>query len=325
MKRLLSIGEREFPPNANTKTQTPTHTVLCYPRGTAPILPKLLSCALYFYTCCRSTSLLSTPQRYISHQQHLQCYTQRYGDLFNGFCQGDWEKCDWKGLQWHWETSGWHEQREFNCTHIPHCTRANLNLLNLVAGTDDKDRIPYNICRNLEWQVCAATGSLPGQEVPNIKFSVAPKDMDINGVVHSLGTCAGWRPGEPPKTEGGIFGFTNDDIYFMEVCLFNQLCANNEEMFKVEAGELFVCDFSPARFAELEAIIRTPAEPEPAGKLQCTMGGTKMLHELDPIGLNVSLPDTISCNDCEELHATTPGDCSDMRDCDACTFCKTRR
>ena len=34
------------------------------------------------------------------------------------------------------------------CTHAHRCKRANLNILNLVGGST-----PYNLCRNLEWQV----------------------------------------------------------------------------------------------------------------------------------------------------------------------------
>jgi len=42
--------------------------------------------------------------------------------------------------------------------HAENCVRANLNILALYG-----DRVPYNICRNLEWMVCAAKGQLPGQ------------------------------------------------------------------------------------------------------------------------------------------------------------------
>ena len=37
--------------------------------------------------------------------------------------------------------------RDFD-SHIRACMQANLNILNLIAGT-----VPYNVCRNLEWQV----------------------------------------------------------------------------------------------------------------------------------------------------------------------------
>ena len=43
------------------------------------------------------------------------------------------------------------------------CIKASLNILSLYG-----DRVPYNICRNLEWQVCAAKGLLPGQARCNV-------------------------------------------------------------------------------------------------------------------------------------------------------------
>ena len=125
--------------------------------------------------------------------------------------------------------------------------------------------------------------------------------------------------------KGGLFGFTNDDIYFMEICLFNQLCENNDELFRLDPGENFVCKVSEARFAELERLLRTPAAPESEDTFQCTMEGPKRLDELLAEGMNVSTRKTISCRECEELHAQTPGDCSDMRNCESCDFCKRRR
>ena len=39
------------------------------------------------------------------------------------------------------------------------CVAASHNILNMVGS-----RVPYNLCRNLERQVCAAKGLLPGQD-----------------------------------------------------------------------------------------------------------------------------------------------------------------
>ena len=50
-----------------------------------------------------------------------------------------------------------HRQPSFdNTKHAENCVRANLNILALYG-----DRVPYNICRNLEWMVCAAKGAPP--------------------------------------------------------------------------------------------------------------------------------------------------------------------
>lgn len=56
------------------------------------------------------------------------------------------------------------------------CLAANRNILNVIGG-----RVPYNLCRNLEWQVCAALGRLPGQEgtARRMYFADAPGQLDV--------------------------------------------------------------------------------------------------------------------------------------------------
>ena len=51
------------------------------------------------------------------------------------------------------------------------CMAAGYNILNMVGH-----RVPYNLCRNLEWQVCAVSGKLPGQPLGDrsIRFANAP-------------------------------------------------------------------------------------------------------------------------------------------------------
>eukprot|EP00966_Prymnesium_polylepis_P032617 758587-Prymnesium_polylepis.1 len=56
------------------------------------------------------------------------------------------------------------------------CWRANLHLLNIVSGAT-----PYNLCRNLEWLVCAAIRLLPGQGTSGIVFAFAPKNLRPKG------------------------------------------------------------------------------------------------------------------------------------------------
>ena len=65
--------------------------------------------------------------------------------------------------------------------HATRCVAANLNILSLYG-----DRLPYNICRNLEWQMCAAQGKLPGQGTNldgtrdrTIKFAKAPRELEL--------------------------------------------------------------------------------------------------------------------------------------------------
>jgi hypothetical protein len=42
-----------------------------------------------------------------------------------------------------------------------------------------------------------------------------------------------------------------DSIFFLEACMFNQICNNGEELWKVNEGDWFICDFSVEKFKEL--------------------------------------------------------------------------
>ena len=147
--------------------------------------------------------------------------------------------------------------------HAPRCIAANANILSLY-GT----RIPYNICRNLEWQSCAARGLLPGQKSKTLIFSRAPNDLDPSGKDghKPLGQCRGWVP--PQKPKGGVYGYATDDIYFLEVCLYNQICENGAELFDIQQDQPFVCRFSETRFRELQEILMV-AHEEPPGTKEC--------------------------------------------------------
>ena len=198
------------------------------------------------------------------------------------YCAGSLSVCDWDGLKRHYETVGKGEGRTFYCTHVIKCTRANLNILNLIAG-----RVPYNICRNLEWQVCASQGQVPGQGGRRIRFSFAPQDMNpdlIRG--HNLGKCGGWHPAKVPT--GGVFGYTNDDIFFLEVCLFNEMCSNTDALFNVRSGEDFVCEFSTAGFAQLQALLLSPSGPMPPSARRCSASRGRTLSQLPIDGRNSS-------------------------------------
>jgi len=150
-----------------------------------------------------------------------------------------------------------------NGGHAWACVQANLNILSLYG-----DRVPYNICRNLEWQVCAATGKLPGQGSNVILFARAPNSLDPDDPNKPLGQCRGWVP-DWPKPAGGVYGYATDDIFFLEVCLFSQICRNGADLFRLRAGDRFYCDFSPHRLQELERWLMADLGPEPPGAMQC--------------------------------------------------------
>ena len=117
--------------------------------------------------------------------------------------------------------------------HAERCVAANVNILSLYG-----DHLPYNICRNLEWQTCAAQGKLPGQGGSAIKFAKAPHTLELVRN-NRLGVCSGWVPARKP--EGGIYGYATDDIFYLETCMYSQMCSNGHDIFRLEEGERFNC------------------------------------------------------------------------------------
>ena len=186
------------------------------------------------------------------------------------------------------------------------------------------------VCRNLEWQLCAAQGKLPGQKTPTIVFSHEPTQLDPRNINRPFGQCRGWREksagacnndqgvcpralihGLPPcarsaltrafaststrtaaaqphaltrtqtlqSTPALLFfhacpcvwwayaghytlahtrsraGYATDDIYFLEVCIFNQVCANGAELFRLKRGQKWQCHLEQSRFQALKAIL----------------------------------------------------------------------
>ena len=112
-------------------------------------------------------------------------------------------------------------------------------------------RVPYNTCRNFEWQMCAAKGFLGSQASKRMVFAHAPKDVWMDGwppfdQCHGFtdtGGCNRWTQ------------FANDDIYPLEVCLFSQVCKNDDELFSIEAGQPFVCEIDVPGFRYLQAML----------------------------------------------------------------------
>ena len=86
------------------------------------------------------------------------------------------------------------------------CVQANRNILMLFGGNVHNTGAGYNSCRNLEWQVCAALGRLPGQRTPTIIFARAPNSLDAEGE-RPLAHCGGYSP------QGcGPYSYSNDDM-----------------------------------------------------------------------------------------------------------------
>jgi len=145
--------------------------------------------------------------------------------------------------------------------HAAACVQHNYNILALFGN-----HIPYNLCRNLEWQVCAAQGKLPGQSDAGINFATVPSSIDPNDDDgHGLGMCQGFV--EPGR---GRVGYATVDIYFLEVCIYNQICSNGEELFALDELEDWQCQYDTARFDELQRLLTSPYSD--AGEDVCWRG-----------------------------------------------------
>ena len=98
--------------------------------------------------------------------------------------------------------------------------------------------------------MCAAKGFLNKQASKSIVFAHAPKNVWMDGWP-PFGVCSGFTQGWCDPWHG----FANDDIYPLEVCLYSQVCSNNDDLFRVEAGERFVCDIDVPGFRRLQRML----------------------------------------------------------------------
>ena len=156
--------------------------------------------------------------------------------------------------------------------HAECCVKHSMNILSLYG-----QRLPYNICRNLEWQTCAARGLLPGQKARRIVFAQAPNSVAPDGSTGKpLGVCGGWTPPGAPK--GGIFGYATEDIFYLEVCMFHQICRNGDKLFQIGVGWTFVCDFDQDGFDELESLLLSERPPDPPDPGGCGRGQKSCAH-----------------------------------------------
>ena len=153
--------------------------------------------------------------------------------------------------------------------HAECCVKRSYNILSLYG-----QRVPYNICRNLEWQACAAKGLLPGQKDSQIVFAIEPSSVTPDGSNgRQLGVCGGWTPAKKPT--GGAYGYATEDIFYLEICLFHHICRNGEELFQLRAGDVFVCDFSHEALGELEIMLsQTPRPADPPDPQACVLKST---------------------------------------------------
>jgi hypothetical protein len=46
------------------------------------------------------------------------------------------------------------------------------------------------------------------------------------------------------------------DVFYLEVCVFHQVCANGDDLFRLDDGELFTCNFDEGRFRTLQRLLQ---------------------------------------------------------------------
>ena len=100
--------------------------------------------------------------------------------------------------------------------------------------------------------MCAALGKLPGQRTPTVIFAEPPSHLDTSGS-RPLGKCGGWSP-----NGCGPHAYSNDDIFFLEACVYALVCANSEDLFRVRAGQPYRCRVSEGGFRRMQRYLTEP-------------------------------------------------------------------
>uniref|UniRef100_A0A7S3ADA6 Uncharacterized protein n=1 Tax=Haptolina ericina TaxID=156174 RepID=A0A7S3ADA6_9EUKA len=132
------------------------------------------------------------------------------------------------------------------------CVDANRNILRLLSS-----RVPWNMCQNLQWVLCAARGELPGQSSPTIHFATAPQDLDLDTWHHPTS----W----PCDTDSGCpHGmFSVGDVFFAEIMLLQQVCSNGPELFQLKKGDHFKCSLDRGRYDQLATLLQSSMKTHP--------------------------------------------------------------
>ena len=158
------------------------------------------------------------------------------------------------------------------------CVMAGFNILNMVGHHPQ-----YNLCRNLEWQLCGIFGKLPGQGGDHsVRFANAPRELDVDPLV-TMSRRKDAEEHQAPrhrceqqtrstrmtsnttrvKSAKKRLGYSLPDIFHLEVCIFHQICTNGRDIFRLKVGEPFVCRFSHERFTALaDVLLAPPPAPE---------------------------------------------------------------
>lgn len=163
-----------------------------------------------------------------------------------GFDETIWDYCSEVAQQGNWGGGDWNKEL------ARRCVLANQNILRLMFSCADctGSRAGWNMCRNLQWVTCAARGMLPSQGPSRaMHFAKAPRELDTRDLDDPGRTGSWW-------TEPHWNHYAVSDVFFAEVCLLSALCKNSWELFTVQRGEPFVCEYEDARYRTLVAALK---------------------------------------------------------------------
>jgi len=68
----------------------------------------------------------------------------------------------------------------------------------------------------------------------------------------------------------GPYAYANDDIFFLESCLYSQVCTNSDELFALGVGEHWTCQFSEEAFRKLQEVLLDAPPLQSADARICT-------------------------------------------------------
>ena len=78
-----------------------------------------------------------------------------------------------------------------------------------------------------------------------IRFAYPPKLLTPLTGDKPLGHCGGYQP-----MGCGRRGYASSDIFYMEACVFDAICANRDSLWQLEAGGDWACDLGVEGFLQ---------------------------------------------------------------------------
>lgn len=107
------------------------------------------------------------------------------------------------------------------------CVQGNQNILLMFSCDSCFGFQGWDMCQNLRWVLCAVRNFLPGQGSSGVRFAKAPKNLnfsDFDKVTNRK-------------------HYVVSDVFFCEVCVISLICKNSWQLFLLNRGERFDCEF----------------------------------------------------------------------------------